>query len=128
MKKIVFTVLITWMVITTNALTDKIDCTQFDKVSAKYIEGSAKNLKEKSSELKLKATVGAEELKEKITINAKSGKKKFDKKPWIDFTKFFKLVKMADGDKDKLRQMYLHFAGGTISRTHSDSRGCQTRP
>ena len=46
---------------------------------AKYIECSAKNLKEKSSELKLKATVGAEELKEKITTNAKSGKNKFDK-------------------------------------------------
>ena len=79
MKKIVFTVLITWMVITTNALTDKIDCTQFDKVSAKYIECSAKNLKEKSSELKLKATVGAEELKKKIVKNTKDSKKKFDK-------------------------------------------------
>ena len=79
MKKIVFTVLITCMLVTTNALTDKIDCTQFDKVSAKYIECSAKNLKEKSSKLKLKATVGAEDLKEKIVINAKSGKKKFDK-------------------------------------------------
>ena len=79
MKKIVFTVLITWMVVATNALADKIDCTQFEKVSAKYIECSAKNLKEKSSELKLKATVGADELKEKITTNVKSGKKKFDK-------------------------------------------------
>ena len=62
-----------------NAVAEKIDCTQFDKVSAKYIECSAKNLKEKSSELKLKVTVRAEELKEKITTNAKSGKKKFDK-------------------------------------------------
>ena len=79
MKKIVFTVLITWMVITTNALTDKIDCTQFDKVSAKYLECSARNLKEKSLELKLKTTVGTENLKEKIATNVKSGKKKFDK-------------------------------------------------
>ena len=79
MKKIVFTVLITCMLVTTNALTDKIDCTQFDKVSAKYIECSTKNLKEKSSELKLKATVGVEDLKEKISTNAKSGKKKFGK-------------------------------------------------
>jgi hypothetical protein len=79
MKKIVFTVLITWMLVTTNALTDKIDCTQFDKISAKYIECSAKNLKEKSSELKLKATVGAEELKKKIVKNTKDSKKKFDK-------------------------------------------------
>ena len=79
MKKIIFTTLITWMLITANAIAEKIECSQFDKVSAKYIECSAKNLKEKSSELKLKVTVGAEELKQKITTNAKSGKKKFDK-------------------------------------------------
>ncbi|MDC3382853.1 hypothetical protein OAV79_00545 [Candidatus Pelagibacter sp.] len=79
MKKILFTVLITWMLVTTNALTDKIDCTQFDKVSAKYIECSAKNLREKSLELKLKATVGAEELKKEIVKNTKDSKKKFDK-------------------------------------------------
>ena len=79
MKKIIFITLITSVLIMSNAMAEKIDCTQFDKVSAKYIECSTKNLKEKSSELKLKATVGAEELKEKITTNAKSGKKKFDK-------------------------------------------------
>ena len=79
MKKIIFTLLFSWVLITSNAIAEKIDCTQFDKVSAKYLECSAKNLKEKSSELKLKVTVGAEALKEKITINAKSGKKKFDK-------------------------------------------------
>ena len=79
MKKILFAILITLALFITNAIAEKIDCTQFDKVSAKYIECSAKNLKEKSSELKLKATVGAEELKEKITINAKNGKKKFNK-------------------------------------------------
>ncbi len=79
MKKIIFTTLITWMLITANVIAEKIDCTQFEKVSAKYIECSAKNIKEKSSELKLKATVGDEELKEKITTNAKSGKNKFDK-------------------------------------------------
>ena len=78
MKKIIFISLFSWVLITSNAIAEKIDCSQFDKVSAKYLECSAKNLKEKSSELKLKATVGAEELKEKITINAKSGKKKFD--------------------------------------------------
>jgi len=79
MKKIIFTTLITSVLIMSNAMTEKIDCTQFDKVSAKYLECSAKNLKEKSSELKLKATVETEELKEKITIKAKTGKKKFDK-------------------------------------------------
>jgi hypothetical protein len=79
MKKIIFTLLFSWVLITSNAIAEKIDCTQFDKVSAKYLECSAKNLKEKSSELKLKATVEAEELKEKITTNVKDGKKKFDK-------------------------------------------------
>ena len=78
MKKIVFITLII-SVLMSNAIAEKNDCNQFEKVSAKYIECSAKNLKEKSSELKLKATVGAEELKDKITTNAKSGKKKFDK-------------------------------------------------
>ena len=79
MKKIIFTTLITLMLVTANAIAEKIDCTQFDKVSGKYLECSAKNIKEKSSELKLKARVEAEELKEKITTNAKNGKIKFNK-------------------------------------------------
>jgi hypothetical protein len=79
MKKIIFTLLFSWVLITSNAIAEKIDCTQFDKVSAKYLECSANNLKEKSSELKLKATVGVEELKQKITTNAKNSKKKFNK-------------------------------------------------
>ena len=79
MKKIIFTTLITLALVTTNAIAEKIDCTQFDKVSAKYLECSAKNIKEKSSELKLKVTIGAEELKEKITINTKNSKTKFNK-------------------------------------------------
>ena len=79
MKKILFTILITLALVITNAIAEKIDCTQFDKVSAKYLECSAKNLKGKSSELKLKATVGAEALKEKITISVKNSKTKFNK-------------------------------------------------
>ena len=79
MKKIIFTLLFSWVLITSNAIAEKIDCTQFDKVSAKYLECSAKNLKEKSSEIKLKVTVGAEELKKKITTKAKNSKKKFNK-------------------------------------------------
>ena len=78
MIKVVF-FLITFFISLSNSIAEEIDCNQFEKISAKYIECSAKNLKEKSSELKLKATVGAEELKDKITTNAKSGKKKFDK-------------------------------------------------
>ena len=79
MKKIIFTTLITWILIFSNAVAEIIDCTQFDKVSAKYLECSAKNLKDKSSELKLKATIGAGELKEKIIIDAKNSKMKFNK-------------------------------------------------
>ena len=79
MKKKIFITLITSVLIMSNAVAEKIDCSQFYKVSAKYIECSAKNLKEKSSELKLKATVGAEELKKKIVTNSKDSKKKFDK-------------------------------------------------
>ena len=91
MKKIIFISLFSWVLITSNAIAEKIDCTQFDKVSAKYLECSAKNLKEKSSDLKLKATVGAEELKEKIVTNAKNSKKKFNK---INLKK--KLVKLKN--------------------------------
>jgi hypothetical protein len=79
MKKIIFTTLITFILVTANAVAEKIDCTQFDKVSAKYLECSAKNIKKKSSELKLKATVGTVDLKKKIATKVKSGKKKFDK-------------------------------------------------
>ena len=79
MKKIVLTTLISFVLIITNAIAEKIDCTKFDKVSAKYLECSAINLKGKSSELKLKITVGTEELKQKITTNAMNSKTKFNK-------------------------------------------------
>ena len=78
MKKIVFITLIA-SVLMSKTMAEKIDCNQFEKISAKYIECSAKNLKEKSSKLKLKATVGAEGLKEKITISVKNSKTKFNK-------------------------------------------------
>ncbi|MDA9083414.1 hypothetical protein N9K22_02155 [Candidatus Pelagibacter sp.] len=79
MKRIIFTTLITWVLITTNAIAEKIDCTQFDKVSAKYLECSTKNIKEKSSELKLKITVRGDKLKEKVTTSIKNSKIKFNK-------------------------------------------------
>ena len=79
MKKIIFTVLITGLVVTTNVVAEQIDCAQFNKVSAKYLECSAKNLKGKSSKLKQKVTAGAVDLKEKIVTNTKNSKKKFDK-------------------------------------------------
>ena len=79
MKKIIFTTLITSVLIMPTAMAEKIDCTQFDKVSAKYIECSAKNLKEKSSELKEEIIAGTVDLKKKIVKNTKDSKKKFDK-------------------------------------------------
>ena len=79
MKKIIFTTLITLALVTANAVAEKIDCTRFDKVSAKYLECSVNNLKEQSSELKLKTAVEVEELKQKITTNAKNSKIKFNK-------------------------------------------------
>ena len=79
MKKIIFTTLITLVLATANAVAEKIDCAQFDKVSAKYLECSVNNLKEQSSELKLKTAVEVEELKQKITTNAKNSKIKFNK-------------------------------------------------
>ena len=79
MKKIIFTLLFSWLLITSNVIAEKIDCTQFDKVSAKYLECSAKNLNGKSSKLKQKVTAGAVDLKEKIVTNTKNVKKKFDK-------------------------------------------------
>ena len=79
MKKILFTLIITTILIITNVVAEKVDCEQLEKISAKYLECKARGLGEKSKEIKLKATIGAEELKEKITTNAKDGKKKFDK-------------------------------------------------
>ena len=79
MKKIIFTTLITLALVSTNAIAEKIDCTQFDRVSEKYFECSVKNLKEKASELELKAAVGVGELKQKIVTNAKNSKTKFNK-------------------------------------------------
>ena len=79
MKKIIFTTLVTCVLIITNAIAEKIDCAKFDKVSAKYLECSAINLKEKSSEFKLKITAGTEDLKEKSTTNAKNSKTRFNK-------------------------------------------------
>ena len=61
MKKIIFTALITWTLITTNGIADKIDCAQFDKISAENLECAAKICTLDSASLKLE-----EEWKTKI--------------------------------------------------------------
>ena len=65
-KVLVF--LITFFITLSNSFAEEIDCSQFDKLSAKYVECSALKLKEKSKNLK-NTTV------EKID----DGKKKFDR-------------------------------------------------
>jgi len=79
MKKIIFTIVIALILSFTGVMADKIDCSQFEKISAKFLECKTINLKGKSKELKLKVTIGAKELKEKINTNAKNGKRKFNK-------------------------------------------------
>ena len=79
MKKILSTTLITLILINTNVVAKKIDCSQFEKISTKYLKCKAEDLKNKSDEIKLKATVGAEELKKKINTNAEDNKKRFNK-------------------------------------------------
>ena len=66
MIKIVF-FLITFFISLSNSIAEEIDCNQFDKLNAKYVECSALKLKEKSKDLKNTAV-------EKID----DGKKKFD--------------------------------------------------
>ena len=47
-----FTILISYLFVTTSAVAEKIDCTQFDKLSTKYLECQTTNLKIKSKENK----------------------------------------------------------------------------
>ena len=49
-KIVVF--LITFFISLSNSIAEEIDCSQFDKLSAKYVECSASKLKEKSKDLK----------------------------------------------------------------------------
>ena len=89
MKNLIFIILITSILNITNAVSDEINCTRFEKISAKYIECTVKNIKIRSKKIKLKATIGAEEIKEQITTNAIKNKKKFDKSAFKEkFIKF----------------------------------------
>ena len=79
MKKIIFTILFISISTITNVLANEMDCAQFEKITAKYLECKTRNLKIQSKELKLKIIAEAEELKEKITMNTEDSKKKFNK-------------------------------------------------
>ena len=79
MNRIIFTILIILILSPTSIKAEKIDCTLYDKISSKYLECAAKNLKEKSEELRLKTIVETEMLKDNIATNIKNNKKKFDK-------------------------------------------------
>jgi hypothetical protein len=79
MKKKILTIIITSILSSTNVVAEKIDYTQFKKISEKYLECTTTNLKEKSKKIKLKVTAGAEELKKKVTKNTTDSKKKIGK-------------------------------------------------
>ena len=91
MKKIIFIIIITLISNIKNSIADTIDCAQFEKLSPKYLECATVNLKEKTKEIKLKATIGAKELKDKAAENAKDSKEKFNKSTFKE-----KLVKFKN--------------------------------
>ena len=72
MKYKIILSLITFLVYFTPSFSDEIDCTQFKKLSAKYIECNAAKLKEKTNE------------------KVKSSKEKFEKSGITDKFKKFK--------------------------------------
>ncbi len=68
MKKIIFTCLITSILYYSDTVAENIDCTQFKKISAKYLECTTRNLKENSKQLK-----------QKVVKKTKKSKKDFKK-------------------------------------------------
>jgi len=63
-KVLVF--LITFFISLSNSAAEEIDCSQFDKLSAKYVECSAIKLKEKSKDLKNTTVDKIDESKKKF--------------------------------------------------------------
>ena len=63
-KVLVF--LITFFISLSNSAAEEIDCSQFDKLSAKYVECSALKLKEKSKDLKNTTVDKIDESKKKF--------------------------------------------------------------
>ena len=63
-KIVVF--LITFFISLSNSIAEEIDCSQFDKLSAKYVECSALKLKEKSKDLKNTTVDKIDESKKKF--------------------------------------------------------------
>ena len=79
MKKKTFILLIILIFNIENVMAKKIDCTQFEKISAKYLECKVINLKAESKVLTLKANMETVKLKKKIATTAINNKKKFNK-------------------------------------------------
>ena len=63
-KVLVF--LITFFISLSNSAAEEIDCSQFDKLSAKYVECSASKIKEKSKDLKNTTVDKIDESKKKF--------------------------------------------------------------
>ena len=95
-SKIIYYILITFL-LSNLAFSNEMDCSQFKKMSAKYIECNAKNFKaktdKKANELKVKTNKKATELKAKTdqkleTSGLKDKLKKFkDSKTLTDLIK-----------------------------------------
>ena len=76
MKKLITTIL-TVMALSSTSAVAIVDCTQFEKISAKYLECTAKNLKSKSKDIKKKMAKKSNQQKEKF--NKSNLKKKLIK-------------------------------------------------
>ena len=57
MKKILFTITITTILFTSNSIAEILDCSKFEKFSAKNLECKAKNLKKSLAHLSKKQSI-----------------------------------------------------------------------
>ena len=87
MKKIVFTIIITCVLVSTNAIAEKADCSKFEKLTKESMKCIAKNLKDKTvtiakgSKNKIGELGAKTGLKEKLLKfkNSKSGSEFLEK-------------------------------------------------
>jgi|TARA_B110000238_G_C15897318_1_gene340375 hypothetical protein len=78
MKKIVYINLIIIILSFTITVAEEINCTQFDKISSKYLECISNNIKNKSKKLNLQTIAGAKNLKKTLITSTTEGKKMYN--------------------------------------------------
>lgn len=67
MNKInIFIIIIICFLLTNKVISEEMDCSQFKKLSAKYIECSSKNLANKSQDLKKNSEISVENTKNQL--------------------------------------------------------------